>query len=271
MPFNPICARARDRFPSDLSDAEWQVLASLLLPPRTTRRGRPRRHSARAIVNAIRYLVRTGCPWRYLPGSFPPWKTVYWYFHRWAAEGALHRAHAALRDRLRAQQGRDPRPSAAIIDSQSVRGADTVPKSSRGWDNGKKVNGRKRHIAVDVLGLVLAVAVTGANVQDRDAAKPLLARIAAAHWLLGLVWADAGYAGKLESWALEKLDIVLHVVRKLPGQSTFVVLPRRWVVERSLAWISKHRRCVRDYERLPAHHEAMVLWATTSHMLKRLT
>lgn len=172
---------------------------------------------------------------------------------------------------MRAQQGRAPRPSAAVIDPQSVRGADTVPKSSRGRDNRKKVNGRKRHIAVDVLGLVLAVVVTPANVQDRDAAKPLLARIAAAHRLLGLVWADAGYAGRLEPWALEKPDIVLEVVRKLPGQSAFVVLPRRWVVERSLAWICKHRRCVRDYERLPAHHEAMVLWATTRHMLKQLT
>ena len=221
-------------------------------------------------MEAIRFLVRTGCPWRYLPHSFPPWKTVYWYFARWAAQGRLRRAHAALRKKVRADQQRDPEPSAAVIDSQSVRGADTVPRASRGWDQGKKVNGRKRHLVVDVLGLVLAVAVTGANVQDRDAAKPLLARIAAEHGLVGLVWADAGYAGKLESWVLEKLGLVLEVVRKLPGQSTFVVLPRRWVVERTLAWICKHRRCVRDYERLPAHHEAMVLWATTSHMLKRL-
>ncbi|MBB5434739.1 transposase [Nocardiopsis composta] len=184
--------------------------------------------------------MRTGCPWRYLPGCFPPWKTVYWYFHRWAAQGTLHRLHAALGERVRAQQGRDPRPGAAIIDSRSVRSADTAPASSRGRDSGKKVNGRKH-------------------------------RIAAAHRLLGLVWAGAGYAGGLETWTLEKPGIALEVVRKLRGRSTFVVPPRRWVVERSLAWTSKHRRCVRDYERLPAHHEAMVLWATTSHMLKRLT
>lgn len=271
MPFNRTGARARDRFPSDLSDDQWQQLAPLLLGPAKTGRGRPRVHPPRRIVEAIRFLVRTGCPWRYLPAGFPPWKTVYWYFARWAGEGTLRRVHAALRTRVRAAQGRDPEPSAAIIDSQSVRGADTVPRSSRGWDHGKKVNGRKRHIAVDVGGLVLAVLVTPANVQDRDAAKPLLERITAAHWLLGLVWADAGYAGRLVDWAQDTLGIVLEVVRKLSGQSTFVVLPRRWVVERTLAWISKHRRCVRDYERLPAHHEAMVLWATTSHMLKRIT
>src|SRR5690606_25259360 len=257
--------------PSDRADPVWRQLAPLLLPPRTTGRGPPRRHSARAIANAIRHLVRTGCLWRYLPGCFPPWKTVYWYFHRWAAQGTLHRLHAALGERVRAQQGRDPRPGAAIIDSRSVRSADTAPASSRGRDSGKKVNGRKHRIAVDVLGLVLAVVVPPAHVQDRDAAKPLPARIAAAHRLLGLVWAGAGYAGGLETWTLEKPGIALEVVRKLRGRSTFVVPPRRWVVERSLAWTSKHRRCVRDYERLPAHHEAMVLWATTSHMLKRLT
>lgn len=183
MSFNRMGARARDRFPSDLSDQQWQVLASLL-PVRASECGRPRVHQLRRIVDAIRFLVRTGCPWRYLPAGFLPWKTVYWwYFSRWASDGTLHRVHAQLHDLVRIEAGRDPQPSAAIIDSQSVRGADTVPKASRGWDTGKKVNGRKRHIAVDVLGLVLAVVVTPASVQDRHAAKRLLTRITAAHWL----------------------------------------------------------------------------------------
>lgn len=270
MSFKRMGGRARDRFPSDLSDRQWQVLASLLPTP-ASRRGRPRIHPVRRIVDAIRFLVRTGCPWRYLPAGFPSWKTVHWYFSRWATDGTLHRIHTELRDRVRAGAGRDPQPSAAIIDSQSVHAADTVPKASRGWDNGKKVNGRKRHIAVDVLGLVLAVVVTPAHVQDRDAAKPLLKRVKAMHWLLGLVWADSGYAGKLVDWAATQLRLVVTIVRKHADQRTFVVLPRRWVVERTLAWISKHRRCVRDYERLPTHHEAMVLWATTHHMINRLT
>lgn len=270
MPFKRTTACARDRFGSDLSDRQWQVLASLLPAP-TSRRGRPRIHPLRRIVDGIRFLVRTGCQWRYLPAGFPPWKTVHWYFSRWASNGILHRIHAQLRDQVRMRDGRDPQPSAAIIDSQSVRAADTVPKTSRGWDAGKKVNGRKRHIAVDVLGLVLTVVITPANVQDRDAAKPLLRRVKATHWLIGLVWADSGYAGKLVDWAATQLRLVVTIVRKHPDQRTFVVLPRRWVVERTLAWISKHRRCVRDYERLPAHHEAMVLWATTHHMLNRLT
>ncbi|GAA2011272.1 hypothetical protein GCM10009799_44440 [Nocardiopsis rhodophaea] len=152
-----------------------------------------------------------------------------------------------------------------------MRGVDSVSRAWRGWDPGTKASGRKRRIAVDVLGLVLGVLVTPADVRDRDAARTLLARIAAAHWMLRLVWADAGYAGGLVERAATRLRTAVAIVRTPPGRSTFVVLPRRWVVERTLAWTNKHRRCVCDYERLPAHHEAMVLWATTWHMLTRLT
>jgi transposase len=154
------------------------------------------------------------------------------------------------------QAGRRSAPSAAIIDSQSVRAADTVPTASRGRDAGKKVNGRKRHLAVDTMGLLLVVLVTAASVQDRDAARPLPWRLRVSYRGIRLCWADAGYAGKLVAWAADVLHLVVEIVRKRTGQSTFEVLPRRWVVERTLAWISKHRRCVRDYERLPAHHAA---------------
>jgi transposase len=148
-----------------------------------------------------------------------------------------------------------------------VRAADTVARPSRGWDNGKKVNGRKRHIAVDVLGLLLAVVVTPASVQDRDGAQPLLWKLRASHRGIRLAWADAGYAGKLVTWAAA-LHLVIRVVRKRDAH-TFEILPRRWVVERTFAWISKHRRCVRDYERLPEHHEAMVKWAMIALMARR--
>jgi transposase len=256
-------------YPTSLSDAEWAVLAPLLQRPATPKGGRPPKHPLRAIVDAIRYLVRSGCAWRLLPHEFPPPGTVYWWFAKWAADGTLTRLHDVLRERVRVQAGRAPTPSAAIIDSQSVRAADTVPRASRGWDAGKKVNGRKRHLAVDTLGL-LVVWVTAASVQDRDAARPLLWRLRVAYRGIRLCWADAGYAGRLVAWAAAVLHLVVEIVRKRAGQSTFEVLPRRWVVERTLAWISKHRRCVRDYERLPAHHAAMVTWAMVAVMTRRL-
>jgi putative transposase len=257
-------------YPSSLTDAEWTVLQPLIQRPTTPQGGRPPKHPLRQIIDAIRYLVRTGCAWRLLPRDFPPSGTVYWWFAKWAADGTLQQLHDALREQVRVQAGRRPTPTAAIIDSQSVRAADTVPKHSRGWDAGKKVNGRKRHLAVDTLGLLLIVMVTAASVQDRHAARPLLWRLRANHRGIRLCWADAGYAGKLVAWAAQLLHLVVEIVRKRPGQSTFQVLPRRWVVERTLAWISKHRRTVRDYERLPAHHAAMVTWAMVAVMTRRL-
>jgi transposase len=240
--------------------------------PRQPAGSRPPKHPLRRSVDAIRYLVRSGCAWRLLPHEFPPPGTVSWWFAKWAADGTLQQLHDVLRERVRVAAGRRPTPTAAIVDSQSVRAADTVPKASRGWDAGKKVNGRKRHLAVDTLGLLLllVVWVTAASVQDRDAARPPLWRLRRACGGIRLVWADAGYAGKLVAWAACVLHLLVQVVRERPGQSTFGVLPRRWVVERTLAWISKHRRRVRDYERLPAHHAAMVTWAMVAVMTRRL-
>jgi putative transposase len=215
------------------------------------------------------YVDRAGCAWRYLPADYPPWQTVYGYFATWRDDGTLARLHGQLRARARAAAGRAPQPTAAVIDSQSVRAADTVPRASRGWDAAKKVNGRKRHIAVDTTGLVLDVVITAASVQDRDAARPLLWNTHRACRHVRLVWADAGYTGKLATWAAT-LKMTLHIVAKRDPH-TFGVLPRRWVVERTFAWISKHRRTVRDYEHLPASHEAMILWAMTALMTRRLT
>jgi transposase len=262
--------RARG-YPSDLTDAQWQVIAPHLPPGRAGQRGRPRRWPARRIIEAILYLDRTGCAWRYLPADFPPWQTVYWYFAAWRDDGTLARLHAGLRTQVRVAAGRQPQPTAAVIDSQSVRAADTVPRVSRGWDAAKKINGRKRHIAVDTSGLVLDVVITPASVQDRQGARPLLWNTRRACPRVRLIWADAGYTsktGKLASWATTLKMTLCIVARRNPH--AFEVLPRRWVVERTFAWISKHRRTVRDYENLPASHEAMVLWAMTALMTRRL-
>lgn len=255
------------RYPSDLTDAQWALVEPLLPAPNTG--GRPEKHPRRDIVDAILYVVRTGCAWRQLPFDFPPWQTVYWYFVRWEEAKVTEQMLAVLRRRVRAARGRAEEPTAGVIDSQSVKGADTVGRESRGYDAGKKVNGRKRFIVTDTLGLLLVVCVMAASVQDRDGAKTTLLSM----YLVTpvrYVFADAGFAGMLVDWAQRVLRTVLHIVRKAPGQIGFAVIERRWVVERSLAWLTSHRRLARDYERRPATAEAMIRWAAISSMARRL-
>jgi len=255
-----------------MTDAQWALLEPLLPAPGNTsgRGGRPEKHDRRRVLDAIFYLVRGGIAWAALPAEFPPAKTVYGLFRRWARAGAWARIHDALRDRARIAAGRHPLPTAAIIDSASVRGADTVPARSRGYDAGKRVNGRKRHIAVDTAGLLLAVVVTIAGIQDRDGAVRLLAALRARFSTIALIWADAGYTGRLLTWAKAVLAFTVSIVKRTDDLAGFQVIPRRWVVERTLAWISKHRRCVRDYETLPEHAEAMVYIAMIMTMSRRL-
>ena len=255
-------------YPSDLTDAQWQVIEPYLPVQAPGGRGRPRVWPLRTITEAILYLDRAGCAWRYLPADFPPWRTVYGYFAAWRDDGTLARLHDALRAQVRAAAGRNAEPTAAIIDSQSVRAAGTVPRASRGRDNAKKVNGRKRHIAVDALGLVLAVVITAASVQDRDAARPLLRNLHRSSRRIRLIWADAVYTRKLDAWAAAMKMTLCIIARRQPH--AFEVLPRRRVVERTFAWLSKHRRTVRDSATLPASHEAMILWAMTALMARRL-
>jgi transposase len=262
----------RRRYPSDTTDAQWRLIDRLLPDPvwLAGKGGRRESRCRREIVDAIFYLVDNGIKWRALPADFPPWSTVYNYFAAWEAIDASQDLLDVLRVRVRLAEDRVAEPTAAVIDSASVRAAATVGAASRGYDTGKKVNGRKRHIAVDTLGLLLCVIVTAAGVQDRDGAKPLLDKMIAAHHRITMVWADGGYAGKLVVWARERLKIALTIVKRSDSDIGFVVLPRRWVVERTLAWIAGHRRCVRDYERLPAHHEAMVRWAMIRITSRRL-
>jgi transposase len=257
---------------SSVDDAQWAVLEPLLPPPGNAggRGGRPEKHPRRVVLDAIFYVVRGGIAWRQLPADFPPAMTVYDVFRRWVAAGVWQRVHDGLRDLVRVHAGRDPLPTAAIVDAQTVRGADTVPGVSAGYDAGKKTKGRKRHIAVDTGGLLLAVVVTAASIQDRDGAHRLLAALRARFSTVRHIWADGGYAGRLLPWTRKVLAFVVEVVKRTDKVAGFVVLPRRWVVERTFGWITKHRRCVRDYETRPEHHEAMIYIAMIMVMSRRL-
>lgn len=255
------------RYPSDLTDDQWAWIEPMVpIKPG----GRPAIHPRRRIVEAILYLNRTGCSWRQLPHDFPPWDTVYWYFKRWNVEGTTDRIHDALRAANRDGAGRDPMASAGIVDAQSVKGADTVGAATRGFDAGKKTNGRKRHVVVDTIGLLVVVLVTAASVQDRDGGRLVLDKARIAMPSIALVWADGGYAGRCVEFARRMLRITLQIVRKPEGQRGFEVLPRRWVVERTLSWLVRCRRLGHDYERLPAHAEAMVKWSMIGLMTRRL-
>jgi transposase len=259
------------RYPTDLTGRQWRLVEPLLPEPPPGPAGRPPKHGKREVVNAILYQVRAGGSWRMLPKDFPPWETVYGYFARWRDDGTLDALHDALREQVRAKrERRNPAPSAGIVDSQSVKGADTVAAATRGYDAGKKINGRKRHIVTDTIGLLLVVMVSAACVQDRDGGRGILRLLHGTLASVSLVYADGGYQGRLVTLAQSAWGIVLEIVRKPADQRGFAVLPRRWVVERTFSWLLRWRRLVRDYERLPQTHEAMVKWAMVGLMLNRL-
>ncbi|CAO5229575.1 IS5 family transposase [Frankia sp. AgKG'84/4] len=260
--------RHRHRYPSDLTDAQWALIEPLLPPAASI--GRREKHDRRDLVDAIGYVVRNGCAWRALPSDYPPWQTVYYYFARWHDQGVTERVHDALRDQLRVQEGRDTEPTAGIIDSQSVKGADTVPAASRGFDMGKKINGRKRFLVVDTLGLLLAVLVVPASTHDTAGGRQVLLDSYFAGRRLQLVFGDGMFAGTIVDWAARLLGLRVQVVRRPAGQKGFEVLPRRWVIERTLAWITGHRRHARDYERRPDHAEALIRWAMIGVMARRI-
>ncbi|MEU0189217.1 IS5 family transposase [Streptomyces afghaniensis] len=219
-----------------MTEAEWQIVRALLPVPAWLegRGGRPEGYCHRQMIDAVRYVVDNGVKWANLPCDFPPFKRVHAFARRWQIQGLLTELHDRLRDRVRQKEGRAVDPTAAIVDSQSLRAAANIPRSTSGWDGGKKVAGRKRHLVVDCLGLVLVVMVTAASVQDRDAAVTLLERLRKLYFSVRLVWADGGYAGRLVDWAAEKLQLALGIVKRSDDTTGFVVLPRRWVVERTL-------------------------------------
>ena len=256
----------RPNYPSDLSQKQWEIIAPLV--PSARPGGRPRTADVRQVINAILYLVRSGCAWRMLPSDFPPWSTVHGYYRRFRLAGIWQEIHDSLREQVRVEAGREATPSAAIIDSQSVK---TTEKGGvRGYDAGKKINGRKRHIVVDTIGLILAVVVHSAGIQERDGAKLVLSRVIGRFPRLLLIWADGGYAGKLVDWVKEVCHWTLQIVKRSDDAVGFVLLPRRWVVERTFAWLGRYRRMSKDYEELAQSSECMIMIAMINLMSRRL-
>lgn len=259
-------------YPSDLNRGQWRLVRRLIPVPAwmAGRGGRPEGYCHRVMIDAILYLVNNGIKWAAMPVDFPPWKAVYRFFRRWQDSGFLDLLHDALRELAREAAGKKKRPTAAIVDSQSMKASWHVAAETRGYDGGKKITGVKRHLVVDTLGLLLVVTVTSACLQDRDVAVPLLTRLRRGFATVKKVWADGGYTGSLLTWAHTALGLDVDIVRRPDEAQGFVLLKRRWIVERTLAWLMNSRRLARDYEYLPAVHEAMVKWAMIRIMVRRL-
>lgn len=272
------------RYPHGLTDAEWNLVKSLFEQKGP---GRPPKYARRRVLDACCYVVRSGCPWRMLPKDFPPWQAVYAQFRRWSDANLFERMHDRLRAMWREREHRSVQPTAAVIDAQSVR--TSAQGGIKGFDAGKKVKGRKRHLVTDTLGLVLAVLITGANVQDRDAAEPVVADAKSKYPTLVKGWADGGYSGQTLDAIRADHDMDIEVVRH-PGNRNvgrwhdaqlelptleaprgFVVLPRRWVVERTNAWTDRCRRLVKDHDRRLDVSAAWVWFAHAKLLMRRLT
>jgi len=255
-------------YDSDLTDQQWSIVSPLL--PINSGRGRPVELDLRMVLNGIFYLVRTGSQWRYLPKDFPQWQNVYYHFRKWSINGTWLAINQALRKLDREKRGRKPEPTGAIVDSQSTK--TTEAGGERGYDGGKNVNGRKRHVIVDTVGNLLSVVVNAANGDDRAGAKDAFDKLSVdTITSLQKIWADGGYSGEpFLNWVHETLQAVLEIAHRPPNAKGFVVVPVRWVVERTLAWLGRYRRLSKDYERCTKSSEGMIYVASITTMLKRL-
>jgi len=262
--------RSKLRYPSDLTDAEWSLIEPLIPPAK--RGGRRRQVDIREVLNGVMYILSTGCQWQYLPGDLPPKSTVYDYFNRWDCDGTLRKIHDTLYAKCREQAGRRPSPTAGVIDSQSVKSAEKGGAciDPNGYDAGKKIKGKKRHILVDTTGLLVGAVVHPADIQDRDGGVLVLASLFDRFPLLRKLFADAGYQGPKFRSGVTKLRPRLNVEIVKRSDAGFKVLPRRWVVERTLAWLGRCRRLAKDLECLTRNALAFLRWASVRFMLRKL-
>jgi putative transposase len=257
----------RTPYNTDITDSQWQLVEPHL--PKAKTGGRKRTTNLREVINAMFYLIRAGCAWRLLPHDFPKWQTVYGYFRQWQEDGTWIKLNDILRQKVRLQAGRNVEPSAGCLDSQSVKKGG--PGQESGYDGGKKVNGRKRTILVDTMGMLLAAVVHGAHRSDHKGLTLLGTWFAPLWQCLQLIWTDSTFGGKdFTVWVEQTLGWTLEVVSKKEGQKGFEVLPRRWVVERTFAWFGRYRRLSKDYESLPTTSETMLYLAMINLMLRRL-
>lgn len=273
----------RRAYPSDLTDAEWEILEPLI--PEVSEDATVPTISRREIVNGILYVLRSGCPWRLMPHDLPAWGTVYYYFRTWRIAGIWDKAMEALRKQMRQKQGRDEEPSAAVIDSQSIK-TSAVGGPEKGFDMGKQIWGRKRHALVDTEGNLMEVKVTGADASDLAGGKRLVEPLHGRFPRLQLIWGDSHYGGQFLEWVKEQFGWNVQTVQGLgtapdanttepkpktkPSKGSFVVQPRRWVIERTFGWITRWRRLARDHEGLPETSEAFIKISASLRMLSHL-